>query len=285
MEYGKGRGSKMLCMTNVSAEARGIQSNVEEWFQMYKRGEQITHSERRKFSEKVWAIFPSDPGSVLTEEYKPFYWMLENMLEPKHKENLEERLNFYVENGLLYIFSDVLFFHGKSEIWRLKIGSLAMRVLDILVEGRLSATAALGTVAQITGMFDGFKKRTRRLIFDYMEELSPAVFYYSLMNNIVDQNDSKVILGHLEARRAEIGQKINEKDIMSKPSFDCLKDRCYRYLTDPVLYSMANENGIKMKHFLSEDGCFSRIIPIDFSRRNPDYINIVAMKSMKDRFT
>ncbi len=275
----------MFYCNSVGAEARSIQDKLEKWFRMYKNGEKINHAERRCFSEKVWSVFPSEPGFVLTEEYKPFYRMLENMLEPKYKENLEERLNFYIENGLLYIFSDVLFFHGKSEIWRLKIGSLAMRILDIFDEGGLSANAAVGTVAQITGMFDSFKARTRRLVFDYMEELSPAVFYYSLMNNIVDQTDSKAILRHLEERRAEIGQKFNEKDIMSKPAFDYLKERCYRYLTDPMSYSMANENGMKMKHFLGEEGCFSRIIPADFSRRNPDYINIVAMRAMKERFS
>ena len=275
----------MFYCNSVGAEARCIQDKLEKWFRMYKNGEKIKHAERRRFSEKVWSVFPSEPGAVLTEEYKPFYRMLENMLEPKYKENLEERLNFYIENGLLYIFSDVLFFHGRSEIWRIKIGSLAMRILDIFDEGGLSANAAVGTVAQITGMFDSFKARTRRLVFDYMEELSPAVFYYSLMNNIVDQTDSKAILGHLEERRAEIGQKFNEKDIMSKPAFDCLKERCYRYLTDPMSYSMINVNGMKMKHFLGEEGCFSRIIPADFSRRNPDYINIVAMRAMKERFS
>ncbi len=275
----------MFIGKNVGIEIKKIQAGLEEWFRKYKSGEKINHADRKRFSETVWAVFPSEAGAVLTEEYRPFYWMLENMLDPKHKENMEERFNFYIENGLLYIFSDVLFFHGKSDMWRLRIGTLAMRILDILGEGKLSANAAIGTVAQITGMFDSFKKRTRRLVFDYMEELSPAVFYYSLMNNIVDQSDSKAILGYLEERRAEIGHKVNEKDIMSKPSFDCLKERCYRYLTDPISYRMVNENGMTMKHFLGEDGCFSRIIPSDFSRRNPDYINIVAMRAMKDRFT
>ncbi len=275
----------MFYSNRVGAEARRIQDKLEDWFRMYKKGEKINHAERRRFSEKMWSIFPSEVGAVLTEEYGVFYLMLENMLEPKYKENMEERFNFYIENGLLYIFSDVLFFHGRSDIWRLKIGSLAMRILDILGEGGLSANAAIGTVSQITGMFDGFRMRTRRLIFDYMEELSPAVFYYSLMNNIVDQRDSKAILGHLAERRAEIGHKFNEKDLMSKPAFDYLKDRCYRYLTDPLSYNMANEKGIKMKHFLGVEGCFNRIIPADFSRRNPDYINVVAMNSMKARFS
>ena len=274
----------MFYRKSVGYEAKNIQIKLEEWFRKYKKGEKINHAERRCFSEEVWSIFPAEFGSDLTEEYRALYWILENMLEPKRKENLEERLNFYVENGLLYIFSDVLFFHDKSDIWRLKIGSRAMRILDIFGAGSLSANAALGTVAQITGMFDNFKFRTRRLVFTYMEELSPAVFYYSLMNNIVSQSDAKAILGHLAERRAEIGQRCNENDLMSEPAFDYLKERCHRYLTEPMSYSMTNENGMEMKHFLSAEGCFSRIIPVDFSRRNPDYINIVAMRSMKDRF-
>ncbi len=246
----------------VLSEFFKIRRGMEKWFLKYRESAKIDQEDRTRFSTCLWSVFPVKSDRGLPEIYRFFYELLERMLDPDKGEYNEEKLKFYSESGILYILSDVLWNNCKPDLWRLRIGTRAMRILDAMNEGRVSVTSALGSVVQINGLYKGYRARIRRLIFNYMDELFPGTFYYSLMNDMINQDDGKIILDHLEKVRIDRKGVVTDRESMSESAFEYLKERCRKYLTDPMCYSMYDEKGHLRNHFLGEEGCYSRIIPM-----------------------
>ncbi len=189
---------------DVLDESITISQSIDRWFQKFKYRGIIDPDEKEAFINRIWSAFPGNLERELPECYKIFYAMLEKMLEMENGEYPEDKMIFYTESGIFSAMTDLLWHYCKPDMWRLRIGTRAMLILDAIEEKKVGVKAALGTVTQINGLDRSHKTRISRLLKMYGVELPPAVLFYGFTNGMLSHDEMQLLMNnHDEANDAE----------------------------------------------------------------------------------